>query len=95
MQWQCDVTVQMRYPDTNSQNCQENGDIVGEERFCRYSIDNSNWDKINEIPIRWQHGYDYKRSATEYVVQIQLSRPLAYSNIWIKHTDIPLIKVIY
>ncbi|CAC5415503.1 unnamed protein product [Mytilus coruscus] len=89
----CNVVIEMRYPEKTNQNCQINGDIVGDERLCHYSIDNNNWHKIHEIPVRWQDVGSNKLSATEYVMQLKLLISNPHSNIWAKHTDIPLIKV--
>lgn len=86
----CEIQISMQHPETNM--CQTNGNIVGEERFCHYSIDKTEWDKEHEIPVKWQDSGDYQRSATEYVMQLKIHNAL--SAIWDKHTDIPLIKVI-
>ncbi|CAG2243033.1 RNUT1 [Mytilus edulis] len=82
----------MLHQNIENEDCKANGDIVGEERFCFYTIKIDDWDKMHEIPVKWQDGAEYKLTGTEHIMQLKIQGSDGF-DIWKKHTDIPPIKV--
>lgn len=88
----CAITIGMLHKDIKNEDCKANGDVVGEERFCFYTIDINDWDKMHEIPVKWQDGADYKITSTEHIMQLKVQGSEGFE-IWNRHTDMPPIKV--